>query len=228
MTQHWSRRSDAARRAFCDIYIRGSLSDGEPRLNLLSKGGGGAVVAMLLPQQKVRVTSGLGLPRGRIGVPLTATAWADPSKRNLHMYLQPGWLASTLQGLRLLLVAVPVAKWREFAAFDEYLSLRKQSLQQVRSTVHRTASCRCTPETFSFLLCQWCDWMRCRRYSDHRLLTAPRPQGLSLHWQTRQNSAMMAHAGARALHPHSSARDTARSPGQGLWLTAAAPRAGAC
>ena len=110
MTQHWSRRSDAARRAFCDIYIRGSLSDGEPRLNLLSKGGGGAVVAILLPQQKVRVTSGLGLPRGRIGVPLTATAWADPNKRNLHMYMQPGWLASTLQGLRLLLAAVPVAK----------------------------------------------------------------------------------------------------------------------
>ena len=61
MTQHWSRRSDAARRAFCDIYIRGSLSDSEPRLNFLSKGGGGAVAAIVLPDQKVCTWSGQSL-----------------------------------------------------------------------------------------------------------------------------------------------------------------------
>jgi hypothetical protein len=52
MTQHWSRRSDAARCALCDIYIRGGLSDSEPRLNFLSKASGSAVVAALVPGQQ--------------------------------------------------------------------------------------------------------------------------------------------------------------------------------
>jgi hypothetical protein len=54
MTQHWLRRSDVARRVFCNNYICGSLSNSEPRLNFQSKGGGGAVVALLLPQQEPR------------------------------------------------------------------------------------------------------------------------------------------------------------------------------
>lgn len=53
MTLHWTRLSVAARRAFCDVYIRSSLFDSDPQLTFLAHGGEGAMVAVQIPRQQV-------------------------------------------------------------------------------------------------------------------------------------------------------------------------------
>ena len=50
---HFARPSSSAQRAFWVNYIAGHILDSEPRLNFLAKGGGGAIVANLLPAQEV-------------------------------------------------------------------------------------------------------------------------------------------------------------------------------
>lgn len=53
---HFARPSVAAQRAFWVNYIAGHIVDAEPRLNILAKGGEGAIVANLLPAQEVQRT----------------------------------------------------------------------------------------------------------------------------------------------------------------------------
>lgn len=84
----------APQRASWQHYVAPHILDTEPRLNFLAKGGGGAIVAILLLAQ------------------------------------ESGWLASTWQGLRLLLAAVPRSKWREAAAYGDYLKAKQHEFHQ--------------------------------------------------------------------------------------------------
>jgi len=57
---HFAKETEAAQGAFWSLYIRPHIFGGDACLNFLAKGGEGAVVANLYPQQKVRGPPPLG------------------------------------------------------------------------------------------------------------------------------------------------------------------------
>ena len=199
---HFAKSSAAAQRAFWLHYIAPHILDSEPRLNFLAKGGGGAIVANLLPAQEVcsfsagsvccrrtpprcnhctRPACVQTVPRhgvcdsvlhvaaghhcGHLTVAMRLLGAGDAAQLHLlrgvacccrvagwhvltclpyisrkpaldsHLtgclLLQSGWLAGTWQGLRLLLAAVPRSKWRETAAYGDYLKAKQREFQKV-------------------------------------------------------------------------------------------------
>lgn len=98
---HFARPDAAAQVAFWQQYMRGHILDTAPKLNFLAKGGQGAIVANLLPQQEL------------------------------------GWLVSKWHGVRLLLAAVPLAKWSELDGYASYLAAKRHEFLQAHgSFVH--------------------------------------------------------------------------------------------